>query len=79
MRLWLLRPYAEGQGSWDPWDDKAFGFVVAAPDEEIARNLAASDAGDEGSNAWLDDAQSMCIELEAAGECRIIIRDFAHA
>ena len=35
MRLWLLRP-VEGDSLWDPWYDKAFGFVVRA---EAARSM----------------------------------------
>lgn len=31
MKLWLLRPIeTEGPNLWDPWYDKAFGFVVRA-------------------------------------------------
>ena len=36
MRLWLLRPQEgliEGDNPWDPWYDKAFGFVVRAETE----------------------------------------------
>jgi hypothetical protein len=44
MKLWLLRP-KEGRSHWEPWYDKAFGFVVRANSETEARKLASGDAG----------------------------------
>jgi hypothetical protein len=37
VRLWLLRPVESGSAFWEPWYDKAFGFVVRAETEEDAR------------------------------------------
>ena len=46
MKLWILRPI-EGSPYWEPWYDKAFGFVVRAKDEKEARMIAYRDQGDE--------------------------------
>ena len=86
MKLWLIRPI-EKNGSfegtaWDPWFDKAFGFVVRAETEDAARQLVTDDkydCGFEGIDPWLDPSQSSCIELLPEGEEEIIIRDFASA
>ena len=85
MRLWLLRPINLDieDDPWEPWYDKAFGFVVRAETEEKARHLIADDEiftyGDEGALAWLDPKLSSCVELLSDGEEEIIIRDFAKA
>jgi hypothetical protein len=50
MKLWLLRPVdnlPDDANPWEPWYDKAFGFVVRAETEEGARRLATEEAGDE--------------------------------
>lgn len=91
-RLWLLRP-VDGlpkDNPWEPWYDKAFGFVVCAETEEEARKLANSEGGDEtgpvkysvyrtGGDAWLDPKLSSCVELTADREKGIVMRDFASA
>jgi hypothetical protein len=78
MKLWLLRPVSTESAPWQPWYDRVFGFVVCAIDEQTARTLAASDAENEGSDAWIDPAMSSCTEL-LPGEEGIILRDFAAA
>lgn len=78
MKLWLLRPI-NGAKEWKSWYDKAFGHVVRAEDETEARELAASERGDEGRNAWLDNKKSTCVELSVDGKEEHIIRDFAAA
>jgi hypothetical protein len=77
MRLWILRPVNEESAPWEPWFDRAFGFVIGAGDEDAARQLAASDCGDEGPEAWLDPALSSCQELVASEG--ILMRDFQAA
>jgi len=79
MKLFLLKPAVKAQKIWEPWYDKAFGFVVRATDEQQARLLAAGRAGDEEPDAWLDDTQSTCEELFPDGPAGVIIRDFAAA
>lgn len=41
LKLWLLEPRCDSEGCnpapWRPWYDKAFGFVVRAENEELAR------------------------------------------
>ena len=41
MKLWLIRTRDPTSGAWDPWYDKAFGFVVRAETEGQARKFAA--------------------------------------
>ena len=80
MKLWLLRPCMD-RPEWDPWYDKAFGFVVRAANEQTARQLAASDAGDEGKDAWLSPQSSTCeiLTRHDSLEPEIVISDFYSA
>jgi pyocin large subunit-like protein len=80
MKLYLLRP-VEDHPHWEPWYDKAFGFVVRAPDEAAARALAQADGGDEGGYtntkpAWTEADMATCVEPTADGPAGVIIRDF---
>ena len=82
MKLWLIQPRGTNSGAWDPWYNKAFGFVVRAETEEQARKFADAAAGDEKhsrEDAWLSTMFSTCEELTAAGDPGIVIRDFAAA
>lgn len=94
MKIWELRPadnLADKDNPWEPWYDKAFGFIVMAHTESEARQLAHAEAGDENrgwflnekvSNTktpWLDSNYSTCVELGTGGEPRVIMRDFASA
>ena len=88
MKLWLLRPVEnlpEGDDPWEPWYDKAFGFVVRAETEDGARSLAQANAGDEKRNRrssrqpWLDAKYSTCAELTAEGAAEMVIRDIQYA
>lgn len=88
MKLWLLRPLDAESGPWNPWYDKAFGFVVRADTEADARALAAKDAGDEADgedfeplpvNPWQDPALASCVELAHEGDAGVIIMDFKSA
>ena len=78
MKLFLVQAKA-GHPKWEPWYDKAFGFVVRAESEREARLLASNGAGDEGQDAWIDAEASTCVELTADGEAGMIMQDFAHA
>lgn len=80
-KLWLLRPIEDlPKGNpWDPWFDRAFGFVVRAETEKDARFIAGKDSGDEMHSSWHDASLSTCVELSAEGEPCVIIRDFAAA
>lgn len=64
---------------WDPWFDKAFGFVVRAENEPKARQIAAYNCGDEGEDAWVNPKLSSCEILTADGEPGMIIQDFHSA
>lgn len=80
MKLWELRPVEDAK-EWEPWYDKAFGFVVRAATAQAAREfVAASDqCGGEGNEVWLDPSKSTCDELTLEGEPEVIIMDFARA
>lgn len=92
MKLWILRPIEkEGDNPWDPWYDKAFGFVVRAATEKKAREIAHGEAGDENrgkflggkiadtNGPWLDAKYSTCEILTAKGDEVLIMQDFAAA
>ena len=60
-KIWLLKPLDMSKGSlWDPWFDKAFGFVVCAPDEKTARILAQAEHGEE-ANDETDDRNKIAV------------------
>ncbi len=75
MKLWLLRPVDD----WEPWYDKAFGFVVRAETEGRARELASADAGNEGAGVWLNADETTCEELSDDGPEAVVIQDFKSA
>lgn len=93
MKLWLLRPNENlktTENPWEPWYDKAFGFVVRAETEERARELANEDGGAEtgeisnnvyraGGDPWLDPKFSTCMELKSVGVEGVVIVDFKSA
>lgn len=70
MKLWLLeRTEIHGY-------DEYCGFVIRAEDEASARAIAVVQAGDEGAGAWMSQARSTCIELQAEGESGMVLGDF---
>jgi hypothetical protein len=94
MKLWLLRPVnklPDNDDPWEPWFDKAFGFVVRAETEADARDMAHADAGDENRSTflgrqtantrepWKDAKYSTCVELLPDGLAEVVIQDFARA
>lgn len=90
MKLWLLKPKDDNYVAWNPWYDKAFGFVVRAETEERARQLANDKGGDEvgkisnttyrtGGDPWLDPKQSTCEELTTDGDEEVVLEDYASA
>jgi hypothetical protein len=92
MKLWILRPIEkDGDNPWNPWYDKAFGFVVRAETEEDARAMANADAGDENrgefmgskiadtKTPWLDPKYSTCEPLTADGSAGVMMQDFKSA
>lgn len=79
MKLYLIRPINPNRNPWDPWYDKAFGFVVRADNESEARAMVGEEAGDEirkAPDAWANPQYSSCVELTAEGEAEVVIRDF---
>jgi hypothetical protein len=94
MKLWLLlpaKPLPVNDNPWEPWFDKAFGFVVRAITEEDARTVAHNEAGNENRGEflrtktantkapWLDARYSTCVELLPDGEPGLVMKDFAAA
>jgi hypothetical protein len=93
MKLWLLRPMPglTDDNPWDPWYDKAFGFIVRAETEEQARAFAHDRAGDENRGEFLEEKiantkepwknakYSSCIELTSDGDAEVIMKDFMAA
>lgn len=86
MKLWILRP-VEGldkkDNPWEPWYDKAFGFVVRAEtedeagDENLGKFLSAKTANT--NQPWKEAKYSTCTELLAEGEAGVVMQDFAAA
>jgi len=84
MKLFLLEPIFGDDGEvhkiWNPWFDKCFGMVVRAPDEKRAREIAAENAEQEGSNAWKVGYYSKCTELTGLdGDEGVVMRNVANA
>ena len=89
MKLWLLRPVPglkENDNPWEPWYNKAFGFVVRAETEEKARSLANVNAGEENrlifsntNKPWKDPNYSSCVELLSEGNTEVVMMDFSQA
>jgi hypothetical protein len=101
MDIWILKPLLydglvtypveEGDNPWDPWYDKAFGFVVIAETEQDARIIAHENAGDENRGVflsqqtsktrepWLDPKYTSCKVLVAGNKPGLVLRDFASA
>lgn len=86
MKLWILKPLKPNalKGPWEPWYDKAFGFVVRAETEEAARAVAQDNGGGETDAyplrglrpAWTNPKFSSCVELTADGQEEMVLRDF---
>lgn len=59
--------------------DEYAGFVIAAPDGDTARRIAADNAADEGAGAWLDVriiARNIGVAADDIPE-GVILRDFS--
>ena len=89
MKLWLITPQPdlpEETSPWEPWYNKAFGFVVRAKTEADARQIASGNAGEETrsfphrrtgqSDAWENPTLSRCVELHQDGKKGLVLRDF---
>jgi len=90
MPLWRITPRTdmlwwcqEGKDPWQPHYDRAFGFVVRAPDAEQARWLAHQAGGNEnqcleGVQPWLDENYSRLEELTDEGSSEVLMVNFRH-
>jgi len=57
MKLYFLYPVEnlpDNDNPWEPWFDKAFGFVVRAKNKDEARKFANEEAGDENRGEFLN-------------------------
>ena len=94
MKLWILRPVdglAKNDDPWEPWYNKALGFVVRAETEAEARAMAHAEAGDENrgmflcrktadtNEPWKNAKYSTCTELLPEGTAEVVMQDFARA
>lgn len=92
MKIFELKPiHKPNDDPWEPWYDKAFGFIIRAETEEEARKYAHEEAGDENrgefmneeiaktSEPWLDANYSTCVELSNNGKSGVILKDFCRA
>ena len=86
MKIWILRPVKtlrREESPWEPWFDKAFGFIVCDKTEEAARKQAHAEGGDENyfneDQPWLDSRYTSCVELAASDKPYLIMKDFAAA
>lgn len=86
MNIYILKPFGL-KPHWEPWYDKAFGFVVVANSETKAREIASEYAGDEDRtdsckkrevSVWLDPKITSCRILRRDKE-KLVLRDFRSA
>lgn len=84
MKLFLIKPREDlgkdrATNPWEPWYDKAHGFVVRAPSDEAARRAAQANASDERRafpDVWLKPEYATCIELTADGPAEVVLIDY---
>jgi len=69
MTLWKITTLEEGD--YDEYDS----FVVRAPNETEARELAAV-VGSQNYDRWRDPTRSSCVELDQNGRAEVIIGSF---
>ena len=87
MKLWLLQPVEnlpDKYNPFEPWYDKASGFVIRAETEKKARKIANKNGGDElgldrKDKPWLDPKLTSCRELIPEGKEQLILKDFRAA
>jgi len=87
MSVWLLRAREDLPSADNPWDSRGEyfveGLVVRAATAQEARQLAATQAGDEGwwpggppdqrLNPWLDAHYTTCVCVEALGAEAVLL------
>ncbi|MCP4573264.1 MAG: hypothetical protein GY838_12995 [bacterium] len=74
MMLWVLKLKEEHCC----WDGLA-AVVVRAPHARAARELASTEAGDEGEVVWMDPRFSTCKQLHSYGPAEVVVADFKEA
>lgn len=71
VMLWKLARITPATPPWDKYE----GFVVRAPDEMHARNLANLE-DPKSENIWLDPASTTCKPIYHQGPPQVILADF---
>jgi hypothetical protein len=81
MKLYVLKVRAEFYNEavfspWNPWYDKAFGYIIRAKSKRHARKMASESSG---MDDWNNNKYVSCERLKDGGEAGIILEDFASA
>lgn len=80
MKLWLLKRIDDEAHDWGADYDEYVGFVVRAPDEAKAREMAWIGSGGEyGSRRepyWQHPDQTSCVEIPVDGDEGVILDSF---
>ena len=82
-RLWRLGPEKKQEGDkFYIWDNLhancAYGFVIRAESEKMARFIAGTYAGEEGGTVWADSSRTWCEELVEYGDDEMILVYMTH-
>lgn len=70
MALWLIKRLSPS------YVDEAQGFVICAPNEASAREIANRHHGDEDVGFWTNPAFASCEPISTEGPEELILRDF---
>jgi len=73
--LFLLKPIED----WEPWYNRVFCFVICAPTELHARQIASEQSGKEGEDVWMDVTKTRCEIIDPNGPPMVLCRDCAEA
>ena len=74
MLFHLGRSVPNEDGFWEC----AHGFVIRALSPSKARKIASEEAGNEGSEVWLNTQKSFCRPLDHEGEEGVVIKDYTN-
>ncbi len=70
--FWLLSLLQYGR-----FENVAAKMVIRAPNVTVAREIAATNHGDEGLEVWYDPAQTTCVNLADLPDTTVlVVRDF---
>jgi hypothetical protein len=78
MALWLLKRNNAHPNSISE-HSVCNGFVVRAATAQLARELAATQAVNEGAESWRDLKMSSCVEISTYGPMEVLLCDYHEA